>query len=469
MIEKTKQRMLGKIYFSGEIVFENGFVSVSSGIGDETTDNAVYQDSKGKVIIPGTSFAGIMRSLAGKISCDDELEQLFGNSSDDKNKQKSSDIVFTDLYSCEEVQPFIQQGVKINPEYLSAENKGKYDRQIAINKKFDFFFYIEKTSQNNKYLEKWKKTFVSILQENSLLFIGGRNSVGNGWGYIQNSYLLDYDFSEPPNLEEFLLRNQTEKEFIRFLMKQGNHTLPKNENIPPQKSTIRLDYILKFQDAFLIDDPDAEPDEDEAEFNFLIIDGRYTIPGSSVKGVFRNRSQMIAKTIHIPIEKLEKVFGFAHDEDDMDNKNTTHDKNEINNSQKSRIYFSYAFLQDPTPNKKLLNGVSIDRFTGGAAEAALFDFKLLMNGTFSGSIILELTNETLYYLPFLYMVIRDIREQDLSFGFGRTKGWGKAHSFDFTLTLSQLSPDHIKYFKDGGFDLFQLELLHKSNIKMEVA
>jgi CRISPR/Cas system CSM-associated protein Csm3 (group 7 of RAMP superfamily) len=188
---------------------------------------------------------------------------------------------------------------------------------------------------------------------------------------------------------------------------------------------------MKFKDALLINDPDAEPvDDHEAEFNFLKINGKYTIPGSSVKGVFRSRSEMIAKTVGIAGEKIEKVFGKT--------------------DEKSKICFSYAFQDNKKIDEfreKLMDGVSIDRFTGGAAEAALFDLKVLMNGAFQGQTIIE------------------ISDGDLSFGFGRTKGWGKATSFDFKIIEKKLPDEWGKYVKDQDLNIDELENLYKNVLK----
>lgn len=470
MTKVDQARVQGKIYFSGELIFTDSFVSVGSGFGNENTDSLVCRDSSGGLIIPATSFAGVLRRQLETLYHADkkELDELFGNSDPKGKNEKCSDIVFTDLYPypTQESETVVQQGVRISREYLSAENKGKYDREIALNERFTFFFYIEKTQQNNKFCAKWLDRLSSVLQPDNLLFLGGRHSVGNGWGRFGSVYMIDYDFIQPGKLKEFLLRKADEMDFIRDLMRQGNHLLPAMvSDVPGQaQAMIQLDYTVAFQDAFLVNDPDAEPDEnesdDEADFNFLTVGGRYTIPGSSIKGVFRHRSEMIAGTIDMTNEIIDGVFGCAGTETKDGAGNTP--------AKKSAIYFSYAFLDGQTPKKQLMNGVSIDRFTGGAAEAALFDFKLLMNATFKGSIIMEISEKTLPYLPLLYLVIRDIRDQDLSFGFGRTKGWGRALSFTYTINHSHLPGDMGLYFQGNDFNLDRLENLHKENVNREV-
>jgi CRISPR/Cas system CSM-associated protein Csm3 (group 7 of RAMP superfamily) len=453
MNDQHQARVRGKIYFSGEILFVNSFVSIGSGQGSENSENLLYRDSTGRLIIPASSFAGVLRHQLEEIFAYDkiELEELFGNTHE--KRKKCSDIVFTDLYSDQEIEPVVQQGVKINRKYLAAENKGKYDREISLNRRFFFFFYIEKTYQNpEKFYEKWKKRLSYLFHRENPFFIGGRSSVGNGWGRFHNVTFTDYDFTSPGKLKEFLLRKGSEKEFIQEIIKEGNHALPEVE-IDMNNSSIllRLDYTITFQDAFLINDPEAEPDDNEAEFNFLIINGRYTIPGSSIKGVFRSRSEMIAETIKMA-GNIEDVYGLRPEEP----------KKEA--MKKSSIYFSYTFVQEETPGKKMMTSVSIDRFTGGAADASLFDFNVLMNGTFNGSIILEISEHTLWYLPLLYLVIRDIRDQDLSFGFGRTKGWGKASAFKYSIKTTHLPDKWAIYLKNKEFNLEELENLHKKNL-----
>jgi CRISPR/Cas system CSM-associated protein Csm3 (group 7 of RAMP superfamily) len=457
MTKQHEARVNGKIYFTGNLVFTDSFVTVSSGIGDERTDSMLTRDSDCQLIIPATSFAGVLRQELETLFKDEkeELDCLFGNNNKEKeDEQKCSDFVFNDLYAAEqenETGTHVQQGVCISRHYLSAEDKGKFDREIALNHTFTFYFYLEKTKKEPEYYHKWTKRLAVVLNSERTFFIGGRNSVGNGWGKFENVKYLDYDFTNPDQLKKYLMRTGIEKDFVENLMNNGNPSLPELGIKPTEKHYIKLDYTIKFKDAFLINDPDAEPTDDhEAEFNFLKINGKYTIPGSSVKGIFRSRSEMISKTVGIAEGKIEKIFGKT--------------------DEKSKIYFSYAFPDNNKANEfseKLMDGVSIDRFTGGAAEAALFDFNVLMNGTFHGQTIIELSEETFWYLPLLYLVIRDIREGDLSFGFGRTKGWGKAASFDFKIKGKNLPDEWEKYVKGQDLNIDELENLYKNVLDQE--
>lgn len=449
--KKEKARVNGKIYFTGKLVFNDSFVTVSSGEGNESTDSFVYRDSDGHLIIPATSFAGVLRQELETLFKEEkkELDRLFGNNNkDNKEEQKCSDFVFTDLYADKNAKSagtYVQQGVRMSRHYLAAEDKGKFDREIALDQTFPFYFYLEKTKEDTGYYHTWVKRLAVVFNNNRPFFLGGRNSVGNGWAQFKEVKFLDYDFSRPEKLQDFLLREGTEAHFARTLTKNSKHSLPEADMGTPGKNIIQLDYTVKFKDAFLINDPDAEPDDHEADFNFLKINGNSIIPGSSIKGVFRSRSEMIANTMGIDEQKIKEVFG--------------------NTEAKSKIYFSYAFAEtkeQENPGQKLINSVSIDRFTGGAAEAALFDFNLLMKETFKGRIIIELSKETLWFHGLLHLVMRDINEGDLSLGFGRTKGWGKAGSFDYKITLKHLAPGWEKYVKNDMFNLDELESHYKS-------
>lgn len=446
MTETKKARVSGKVYFTGNLVFKDSFVSVASGIGNESTDSMVYRDSEGRLIIPAASFAGVLRDNLERLFEQEkkELDFLFGNNKNDEEK-KCSDIVFTDLYADGEENAVVQQGVRISRKYLAAEHQGKFDREITLNQKFPFYFYIEKTRTDEVFYQKWLKRLAAVFNHKNIFFVGGRNSVGNGWAQFHDVKYLDYDFSQPGKLKNFLIRKGMERDFVEAEMTLDGHSLPGEEAVQGERYFIQLEYGITFKDAFLINDPDAEPDEDEAEFNFLTLNGKYTIPGSSVKGVFRSRSEMIVKTIGSDPEKIKEVFG--------------------NTDKKSKIYFSYAFQDENKTDeitKKLMDGVSIDRFTGGAVEAALFDFKLLMNATFKGRIMIEVTKDNIWYLPILYLVIRDIREGDLSFGFGRTKGWGRAASFDIDIKDKNLPDDWAKLVSGTDFNLDALDNFYKT-------
>lgn len=444
--EKTHKpigRVSGKIYFTGDLVFDNSFVTVASGSGDTFTDSRVYRDTRDNLIIPATSFAGVLRdqvqtlfNLKGT-----ELSALFGSAppkqADREEESKCSDIVFTDLCADGVDKTRVQQGVKIDHRYLSAQDGGKFDREIVLNRKFRFYFYIEKTGRDEDYYRTWLERLSTVLAPDNPLFIGGHTSVGSGWARFRDVTYLDYDFSNPSSLKAFLLRPGSEREFIEELMAKNGRPLPAGKGPVSGRNFVNIEYRATFKDAFLINDPEAAPADDDAEFNFLKIGDRFTVPGSSVKGVFRSRAAMIVRTMGLEEKRIDELFG------DTD--------------QKSRIYFSYAFAQDQEVREKRLDGVSIDRFTGGTVEAAKFDFKLLMNSTFSGSIIVDLSQEAGWRLALLYLVIRDIRDGDLPFGFGRTKGWGRVCSFEYRIAEKRVDKHNEKYVSNDTFNIEEIQ------------
>jgi len=98
---------MGKVYYCGELVFSGGYVSVSSGQGDEYTDSLAYRDSSDRLMIPATSFAGVLNHklenrYGEKKEC---IDRLFGNIYKDETLNRCSDIVFTDLYPVEKNEP----------------------------------------------------------------------------------------------------------------------------------------------------------------------------------------------------------------------------------------------------------------------------------------------------------------------------------------------------------------------------
>lgn len=68
------------------------------------------------------------------------------------------------------------------------------------------------------------------------------------------------------------------------------------------------------------------------------------------------------------------------------------------------------------------NGVAIDRLTGSAAGAALFDQEVVVQGRFDGRILMR--NAQLYQLALLLLVLRDMEEGFVQLGSGTSRGNG---------------------------------------------
>jgi hypothetical protein len=79
--------------------------------------------------------------------------------------------------------------------------------------------------------------------------------------------------------------------------------------------------------------------------------------------------------------------------------------------------------EHPAPRLEQRNGVGIDRFTGGTVPGLLFDLQVLVGGTFEARARLE--NFELWQLAALNFLLRDLCEELVPLGSGRSRGLGR--------------------------------------------
>lgn len=85
--------------------------------------------------------------------------------------------------------------------------------------------------------------------------------------------------------------------------------------------------------------------------------------------------------------------------------------------------------------------LAIDRFTGGGLEGAKFDALGLFAPRFR--ICMHLENPADWELGWLTLVLRDLRDELVTFGFGAAKGYGLAKAEEFKVKLGFITPEDV--------------------------
>ncbi len=88
-----------------------------------------------------------------------------------------------------------------------------------------------------------------------------------------------------------------------------------------------------------------------------------------------------------------------------------------------RLATADAYAVDGAPRPERRDGVGIDRFTGGAAKGAKFDFEVITGGLFVSS--LHLRNFELWQLGLIGFLIEDLKAGLIRVGMGKSRGLGK--------------------------------------------
>mgnify|MGYP001052397752 CR=1 FL=1 len=372
-------------------------IAVGSGEKDITTDSLVAIDVNGLPYIPGTSLAGVVRSMIGK----EKSKRFFGYQEGSK-KGQGSEIIFTeakilnskvevidglDIKAIEE-DPLlknykelpIRQHVNITDKGVAKEH-GKFDEQIVF-AGTRFCFELEMVSGEEE--DKNFKTILSQLLNNTFRIGSGTR---NGFGEVE---VID--------LKKRTLNLEKSDELEIYLDKSSVLNSKFWDNVDSEKTEIHtstdwIEYKLNLQpdDFFLFgsgfgdDEADMTPVKGKkvvwTDGKGELKDDFVLIPATSVKGALSHRVAFYYNKLKGFCVR-EKEGKFVRDKEaECGNNNIAvqtlfgYESQDEKVQQRGNLIFSDIIEQKET-EEKLLNHISIDRFTGGAIEGALFTEKV---------------------------------------------------------------------------------------------
>lgn len=416
-------------------------LKVGGGKNDLFLDAPVQRDWNGLPMILGTSVAGILRRAFEDNAGKDAANEIFGTkhkengrgenekASKDENKKEDEDLLGSRLIVsnallvdekgriCEElllekseflryfdILP-IRDHVAIGANGV-AKDAGKFDEEVVF-KGTRFKFSLE--------LDGSKEEFERILNLlcDPTLRLGGGSSKGFGllgileikWGEFEPDRYSSSLNKEPDGFEDFNLENVGNEKFIRYELK------------------ISPDDFFMFGSGF----GDSEADHTPAIESVIsyksgkLSEQKILIPASSVKGALSHRT-----AFHY--NKLKEQFG---EEAKVDNENEAvreifgYEKGKNEKGAKGKILLSDCILDyDKEKDTKVFEHVSIDRFTGGAIDGALFQEKAVAKRDKITVEILLKNDISQDSLKAFETTLSDIASGRLPLGGATTKGYG---------------------------------------------
>jgi CRISPR/Cas system CSM-associated protein Csm3 (group 7 of RAMP superfamily) len=428
-------------------------LAVGSGEKDMITDQIVIRDVNGLPYIPGTSIAGIIRH-AMNIGKHDK--SIFGfNESKEKRKDKEntdegSQIIFSSAQIVDEdgkiveglineksdyLKKFsklpIRQHVKINEKGVS-EKRGKFDEEVVY-KGVRFCFEIELLSA-----EKNNSNFQKVLNElaNDTIRIGSGTRKGFGEVSVVECKIKTLDFSKSDELNIYIEKTSSLNDTFWDSI---SNTTPK----PNADGWVTYELDLKPDDFFLFGSGFGNEDADmipvrETYFDWssgkpVAREKAVLIPGSSIKGAISHRVAFHYNRIKkffagnpeakTGVENLavQTLFGYTRKVKDENGK----EKEEL---QRGNVLISDVIQMQDNEQNKILNHVSIDRFTGGAMDGALFSENVIY-GSKEKSYVLtfKVNNDALKNIDVeqsFEQSLFDIAEGMLPLGGGINRGHG---------------------------------------------
>lgn len=428
-------------------------LKVGGGKNDLFLDAPVQRDWNGLPMILGTSVAGILRRAFEDNAGKDAANEIFGTRREEKNKsgskKESKDenkkededllgsrlIISNALLLVDKNNKVCEELLLEKSEFLrffdilpirdhvaigangAAKDAGKFDEEVVF-KGTRFKFSLE--------FDGSKKEFVEILNllYDPMLRLGGGSSKGFGslgileikWGEFElDRYSSSLNFSSD--------------EFVKFM--------PDSAADSNLKRHIRYELKILPDDFFMFGSGFGDKDADQTPVLESVIDyknerlskRKILIPASSVKGALSHRT-----AFHF--NKINKQFGEktkVGSENEAVREIFGYEKNKNDKGAKGKILISDCFLDyDEAKDTKVFEHVSIDRFTGGAIDSALFQEKAIAKrDEFIIEILLkndvcgDKENEAFdNALGAFEAALDDVVQGRLSLGGATTKGYG---------------------------------------------
>jgi CRISPR/Cas system CMR subunit Cmr4 (Cas7 group RAMP superfamily) len=391
---------------------------------DMLQDSPVQKDFNNMPMILGTSIAGVLRKEFDVNFAND----IFGDENSLKKDYKASRIIISNALLCDEnmkvtetlelnksefLKHFdnlpIREHVKITHKGVAdTENTSKFDEEVVF-KGSRFRFRIELIADEND-----KQIFRDVLKAiNSKTFrLGGGTTKGFGDVKVLKEFST-YDVfdlnSEAYRGKSSSLNTTYDKEL----------PLDAKEDIGYEIYTLKIkpDDFFMFGSGFGEDDIKMTPVYEKVidYENKKLGDKEMLIPASSIKGALSHRTAFhYNKKNNLYVgnpdakERITQIFGAAKNED---------------GEHKGKILISDCFKSD-NEKTKVFDHVSIDRFTGGGIEGALFNEKTIYDDRVYEIEILLQKDIQAQYIEAFEDALKDIATGMLPLGGTVNKGHG---------------------------------------------
>jgi len=367
---------MGHLYYRLKIKLDS---PMSIGSGKETeTDGDIILNSNNEPYIPGTSLAGIYRSLFDK----EKQETFFGYIDGEKHLQSPIIVYDGQCLNYNRGDISNRDSVKLD-EYKVAETGAKFDFQIAETG-LEFVSYIELDKNHTKEMENAIENIILPALNSGKISLGHKTT--RGYGKVSVIYQKkEFDLDTDCGLNCWL-------DFDMF--DDNNWSTDEKDELIPKKYTTDFEIIkipLVQKGAVSIRRYVTNAGENQPDYEQLTLkDERPVIPGTSWAGAFRHRIAGYG----VENQKINDLFGYIST------------NRAIKESKKSKIYFSETILLDG--ESKQITRNSIDRFSAGTKEGALFTERTYYNGKTELEIRLNTNDIDILMIKLVYACVLDL-------------------------------------------------------------
>lgn len=428
----ASRKIVERIVVEGELILETP-AHFGNGDGDDITDMPLLVDTfDGKTpLLTGASITGALRSYlrerehgfrASAHRTSKSVLLLGSLKSDDEGEQ--SPLIVDDARG---INPKIdmRNGVKLNPSSRTAENDALFDMQLwQAGTKFPLRFELAIRATDNA--PQIKTSLASALKgfDDGSITLGARKRRGYGRVRVDAWRVKSYSLKTINGLIDWIENGS--KPLSVAPTNDINAALGTGDLIDDARRVFQIKATFALDGSLLIRSGSGRDDK-EPDMVYLSAcqsDGstRPILSGTSLGGALRARATKIAKSLDRLGNMqtlIDRLFGAEM------NKRGNRAIANIANPTASRVTVREEIVKD-SKTDLVQNRVSIDRFTAGARDTALFNEQPV----FGGEVIVDvqLANPKNEEIGLLLLLLKDLWTGDLplggesSVGRGRLKG-----------------------------------------------
>lgn len=315
------------------------------------TDSDVVLDSRGVPMIPATAFAGVIRHYLDLNGNND----LFGYVNGEKSSGSRIKFYDAELISDESFTT-VRDSVAL--ENKVGKKGAKFDLE-AVESGVDFSALIELDDADENEDGMISEAISAI--DAGYLRIGSKTS--RGYGQLKVVSIRKAEFILPSDREKWLGFDPFDSKSVYY----SDYRLSEYSD-----KFVALKISLKQKGAVSIRSYTVKNASDIESADYIQLslkDGTPVIPGTSWAGAFRERFKKLSGDC----ELTKNVFG------DVDQKKKT--------QKKSSVYFGESIIKNSV--MKVITRNSIDRFSSGTKDGALYTERTCYNGNCELSIFIR--------------------------------------------------------------------------------
>jgi CRISPR/Cas system CSM-associated protein Csm3 (group 7 of RAMP superfamily) len=412
------RKIVKRVVVKGELILQT---PAHFGSGDEAGAlmPLIVDEREGKPLLTGASIAGALRSYLWSLEKGygeqpDEKNSkgclsvlLFGGVREDEAGEQSRLIVDDALGNGGAVE--LRDGVKINSKSRTAEEKKLYTFLVwQAGTKFPLRFeLLICEGDDESKLHQALAAALSGLQRGEIA-LGARKTRGYGRATVNEWKVRTYDMRQKADLLAWLRNDETGNP-ADDLFKALNA-----KHLQDQRKVFTMEAEFTLRSTLLI-----RAASDVADMAHLRSGGKSVLSGTSLAGAIRARALKIANTLHSAdseraAQMINALFGAFGD--------TEGDKAQQKERMASRITFEEHTIDDGQFGM-VQSRVSIDRFTGGALDTALFNQQPHIGGTVK--LKCRIKNPEDHEIGLLLLVLKDLWTGDLALGGEASVGRGR--------------------------------------------